>query len=654
MKSLLLILLFACPLVAQSLRVVPTFHCLGIYWNPNTGGADVACRVNYRQAGFSEWRAAQNLWFDDRQIDGRDKEYRGSIVNLQPGTTYEIQLWLQDKERTTVTTTASTWDEEFPIRKFVNVENSHETLNIDESGEADGYVLYSFQHTPPTIDVQNQQDFCIFLPEGTHHIIIRGLTLKGAARHVIRLSDNCHDIVIEQCDLSGWGNADSTGYGINLQAAISAPYRADHIERLIIQNNKIHHPRSHANSWGEPRPNPDGDPYHPQGPYGIVLYDTRGNHVIRYNQFYTDDNHYFCDILGAGSNISHAGFPNKDSDIYGNYFERCWDDAIEAEGANENVRIWDNEIDQVYHPIGAIVTSVGPLYIWRNLVKRTRKFGHIDDSDAYGRGEFIKCGGTWDNGLWYGDGRTYIYHNTLLQPLAPVAGKLPLGCEGAFIAEGKSLYNAVSRNNILTNYNLDSYTIRDNPENEVNCGRNDFDFDLYTGRIKETCPDVIYEQNGLHLSSNDDIIFCSYEDYALRPGTPGHDAGILLPNFNDNFFGAAPDMGAVESKIDSHVDIHNGSANPQGLKLYPNSPNPFNAQTRLLFFLPEEANIRVDIFDSRGRLARNLFSGEKNSGYHSMVWDGLSKFHRACPSGVYVARLSVDGKSDSKKILLIR
>jgi len=30
------------------------------------------------------------------------------------------------------------------------------------------------------------------------------------------------------------------------------------------------------------------------------------------------------------------------------------------------------------------------------------------------------------------------------------------------------------------------------------------------------------------------------------PGTHGYDDGVLIPNFNDGFFGAAPDRGAHE------------------------------------------------------------------------------------------------------------
>src|SRR5258708_11152917 len=35
--------------------------------------------------------------------------------------------------------------------------------------------------------------------------------------------------------------------------------------------------------------------------------------------------------------------------------------------------------------------------------------------------------------------------------------------------------------------------------------------------------------------------------YALAAGTPGFDQGARIPNFNDGFLGAAPDVGAAES-----------------------------------------------------------------------------------------------------------
>ncbi len=605
------------------------------------------------------WQEAQDLWFDGRALDGRPGEYRGSIVNLKPGTEYKVRLMLDDDFRTEVVARAATWSDRFPIAKTVTLPRaSSQTLIIDESGDEFGYVLYTApEDQGAIIDVQRSQPFCVLIAENTHHVIVRGLVLRNAARHAVRISDHCHDIVIEDCDISAWGDVDSTGYGVNLNAAVSAAFRSNDIERLVIQRNDIHHPFGDANSWGEPRPNPGGDPYHPQGPYGIVLYDTKGNHVIRYNRFYTDDDHYFCDILGAGSNISVRGFPNKDSDIYGNVFERCWDDAIEAEGANENVRIWGNRFDRVYHPIGAIATAVGPFYIWRNITLRNRKLGNVENSDDYGRGSFIKAGGAWQDGVWYGDGRTFVYHNTIVQPEQENGRQYPLGCEGALVAEGRALYNVVSRNNIFTNYRLDSYTFRDNPETPEQCGRNDFDYDLYTGRIKESCPEVRYQQHGIHLDSNEQIVYNPRDPagpYALSPGSPGHDAGILLPNFNDDFNGAAPDMGAIESRLETHAPGRHGDQTPAAFALPQNYPNPFNASTSIRFRLARAAVVQATVFSADGRFVAAM-TKDLPAGYHSMVWDGRDKTGTAAPSGVYLYRLRVGAVfSETKKMVLLR
>ena len=58
----------------------------GLYWSPPQGAPDNPARVEFREAGAS---AAQGLepWFD-----ARNGEYRGSLVELKPGTSYEIRL----------------------------------------------------------------------------------------------------------------------------------------------------------------------------------------------------------------------------------------------------------------------------------------------------------------------------------------------------------------------------------------------------------------------------------------------------------------------------------------------------------------------------------------------------------------------------------
>ena len=99
-----------------------------------------------------------------------------------------------------------------------------------------------------------------------------------------------------------------------------------------------------------------------------------------------------------------------DTDIYGNSIRNAYDDGIEAEGGNRNVRIWGNYIDQTAIGIATSVTHVGPLYMFRNVYNRSRMMMNTPlDQDT--RQNFAKSG---TNGE-FGNGRRYVFHNTLLQ-----------------------------------------------------------------------------------------------------------------------------------------------------------------------------------------------------------------------------------------------
>ena len=64
---------------------VPTFESLGLYYNRPV--SPTGCVPRYRVAGSTDWRAGYPLVYDQRE-----KQYRGSLVNLAPGTSYDIRL----------------------------------------------------------------------------------------------------------------------------------------------------------------------------------------------------------------------------------------------------------------------------------------------------------------------------------------------------------------------------------------------------------------------------------------------------------------------------------------------------------------------------------------------------------------------------------
>jgi FlgD Ig-like domain len=85
-------------------------------------------------------------------------------------------------------------------------------------------------------------------------------------------------------------------------------------------------------------------------------------------------------------------------------------------------------------------------------------------------------------------------------------------------------------------------------------------------------------------------------------------------------------------------------------------PNPFNPSTLIRFDLSGEhsAAARVDVHDLAGRRIRSLFNGEMAPGTWSLEWDGRDDRGNAVSSGLYFARINVDGQSHSLKMTLAR
>ena len=105
-----------------------------------------------------------------------------------------------------------------------------------------------------------------------------------------------------------------------------------------MQGNRIRDPRHGSNPW---RSAAHGHK-HPYGPIGVMFDRCGRNHVIRYNEIGSTNGNHYNDGISGSDNFSAAGFPWADSDIYGNRISDVYDDGIEAEGANRNVRIWAN------------------------------------------------------------------------------------------------------------------------------------------------------------------------------------------------------------------------------------------------------------------------------------------------------------------------
>ena len=496
-------------------RAVPTYESVGLYWTAPGATLAGGCEVTYRRTGAGPWLAALPLWFD-----ARNNECRGSLVHLLPDTEYEVRLGLPGVAPVRQLT-FRTWPNQRPVALTVPVASGSATLNITAGGTPLGWVVYEGVHGA-VLDAQNAVAHNVTI--NASYVIVRRLILRGAQQDAIRISPNVTDVIIEDNEITGWGRQRTGIYGVEHDSAVRAVCSTPTLERVTVQRNEIHDPRYTANSWS------DG---HPQGPQGVTFYNCGGNHVIRHNEIFSTTGRYYNDIIGGGPNNGLTGFPNADTDIYGNELSHAWDDAIEAEGGNRNVRIWGNYIDRTGTGIASTPTGTGPIYLFRNVYNRGRLLGAVPpDSDD--RQVMFKAGAD----PLLGDGRRYILHNTTLQARESAVTH-GLGASGGISGIGttRPVNNTVSRNNIFHNWRTWTAYF------DVGTG-NDFGWDLMNGSpgapaTHSIAATPVYAPGHGWQSE-------AGGNYQLAVGAPGYDAGARIANFNDAFTGGAPDVGAHE------------------------------------------------------------------------------------------------------------
>jgi hypothetical protein len=88
---------------------------------------------------------------------------------------------------------------------------------------------------------------------------------------------------------------------------------------------------------------------------------------------------------------------------------------------------------------------------------------------------------------------------------------------------------------------------------------------------------------------------------------------------------------------------------PTEFELSQNYPNPFNPETSIEYALPENAKIRLSVFNMLGQEVQVLVDGQMEAGYHKATFDGADM-----SSGVYFYRLQVDNNVMTKKMVLMK
>ncbi|MCK4513421.1 right-handed parallel beta-helix repeat-containing protein, partial [bacterium] len=161
----------------------------------------------------------------------------------------------------------------------------------------------------------------------------------------------------------------------------------------------------------------------------------------------------------------------------------------------------------------------------------------------------------------------------------------------------------------------------------------------------------IASQYGAEGNISQDPLFCRGENpdapYTLHSDSP------CAPDHN-------PTCGLIGANAVGCAASGKDGSEPGDLELAhlrPNTPNPFNPETRITYTVPgdwSECPVLLSVYDATGRLIRTLVSARQSAGTYDVTWDGRDADGRMVASGVYFYRLDLDGDSETKRMILLK
>lgn len=482
----------------------PTLVNLAVQWEIS-GDDNLNCTafVWYREAGQKDWRegmplfrvpAGKNLGFSWKN------KLSGSIFNLEPGTTYELKIVLNDPDGGAAEKTIQARTRPVPVTgsnaEVIKISaGRYDTLRT-KSGTPDRPVVYEcaegaeFSH----VDLVDRQ-----------WVHIRNLSVVNHDPEGIGMKMNgASDCVISHCRVNAV-------YGI-------VGYKPGIVNCLITDNvitgmcpwtNKAM--GAHGDNLGE----------------GIEI--TGPGNVICYNRVTG-----FRDCISTMED-QHV-VDQSCIDIYNNDIYSGVDDAIEADFCFSNCRIYNNRITNCFVGLSSQPGLGGPNYFFRNsmynLTHGAFKLKRFSQGDVVMHNTVVKVGA----GLGGNDSMDYAWFRNNLA-IGGDDGGVKWGDYGA----GRELAADIFKPKPHCSFDYDAVGVEGIPYAAM-IGRLTFREAEPHGveqiLLSETFAGVPFP--------NPPIPERPVQDLRPLAGARVIDAGVRITGVNDDFTGRAPDIGAYE------------------------------------------------------------------------------------------------------------
>jgi hypothetical protein len=312
---------------------------------------------------------------------------------------------------------------------------------------------------------------------------------------------------------------------------------------------------------------PFGDPPKLVSEYAVKVYGQ--GHVAAYN--YVANFHDGIDVATYG-NPDGTPNPIRDRmpvsiDFYNNEITNVEDNCIESDGGAHNIRIFRNRCFNHGHRALSVQPMFGgPVYFIRNIVYHAPEGGAVKFTAS--------------------SAGIVVYQNTLIAPVKPMLlapsnvhyrNNLILGRSETletFAVETNTNYSSSDYNGFRPNegaafsfeWSSPPFSMRANFPGQP--GRNVQEQSRFEAQARETRRFKTLKEFSEATGQDRHSVVVDFDvfqkvsqpdpndprklykpadfDFQLRPGSAAVDAGVRLPNVNDDFTGRAPDLGAYE------------------------------------------------------------------------------------------------------------
>jgi beta-glucanase (GH16 family) len=130
----------------------------------------------------------------------------------------------------------------------------------------------------------------------------------------------------------------------------------------------------------------------------------------------------------------------------------------------------------------------------------------------------------------------------------------------------------------------------------------------------------------------------------------------VTDNILEIFFAAHIDNPLINGFVITQKSLDTkdeSSVYPDQFQLYQNFPNPFNGQTNISYYLHQNDDVTLKIYNILGNLIYEEKESNQSAGYHSINWNGETSYGIELASGIYFFSLIGSSFKQTKKMVLL-